>query len=150
MQSLFRYNWIVRDEWFELLRQLPEEELTKTRAGGVGSFLRTMTHIVDVEDSWLRGLRGLPDVPFDEERYPTLADAKAFSDACRPGVEDFVNAWTEERENERLEPFTFGEVMRHVIAHEIHHIGQLSIWARELGLQPPSANFIGRGLAKNG
>ncbi|TYP70708.1 DinB family protein [Paenibacillus methanolicus] len=150
MQSLFRYNWIVRDEWFELLRQLPEEELTRTRMGGVGSFLRTMAHIVDVEDSWLRGLRGLPDEPFDYDRYPTLEDAKAFSDMCRPGVEDFVNAWMDEMENEMLEQFAFGEVMRHVIAHEIHHIGQLSIWAREIGLKPPSANFIGRGLAKNG
>ncbi|QWH42653.1 hypothetical protein EXW53_12305 [Bacillus mycoides] len=39
-----------------------------------------------------------------------------------------------------------GEVLRHVIVHEIHHIGQLSIWARELNLQPVSANLIGRGL----
>ncbi|HDR5875335.1 TPA: damage-inducible protein DinB, partial [Bacillus anthracis] len=30
--------------------------------------------------------------------------------------------------------------------HEIHHIGQLSIWARELNLRPVSANLIGRGL----
>lgn len=150
MQSFFRYNWIVRDEWFALLKQLPEEELTKTRVGGVGSFLRAMAHIVDVEDSWIKGLRGLPDEPFDYDRYPTLADAKAFSDACRPGGESFVTAWTDELENERLDDFTFGEVIRHVIAHEIHHIGQLSIWARGLGLQPPSANFIDRGLAKRG
>ncbi|WP_243840759.1 DinB family protein [Paenisporosarcina antarctica] len=23
--------------------------------------------------------------------------------------------------------------MRHVIAHEIHHVGQMSVWAREIG-----------------
>ena len=28
---------------------------------------------------------------------------------------------------------SWGEVMQHVIAHEIHHMGQLSVWARELG-----------------
>ncbi len=37
---------------------------------------------------------------------------------------------------------TWGEIMRHTIAHEIHHIGQLSIWARELGRKPVSANLI--------
>ena len=44
------------------------------------------------------------------------------------------------------ESFTFGEVMRHVIAHEIHHIGQLSIWSREIGKTPVTANLIRRGL----
>lgn len=37
--------------------------------------------------------------------------------------------------------------MRHVIAHEIHHVGQLSVWAREMGRQPVTANLIGRGLS---
>lgn len=45
-----------------------------------------------------------------------------------------------------LVSYTCGEVMRHVIAHEIHHIGQLSIWAREMDLKPVSANYIGRSL----
>ncbi|MBZ4317248.1 DinB family protein, partial [Mycobacterium tuberculosis] len=32
----------------------------------------------------------------------------------------------------------------HIIAHEVHHIGQLSVWSRELRLQPVSSNFVGR------
>jgi uncharacterized damage-inducible protein DinB len=42
--------------------------------------------------------------------------------------------------------FTKGEILRHLIAHEIHHMGQLSIWVRDLGLQPVSASVTGRGL----
>lgn len=30
--------------------------------------------------------------------------------------------------------YTKGEILRHLIAHEIHHMGQLSIWVRDLGL----------------
>lgn len=37
------------------------------------------------------------------------------------------------------------QVLRDVMGYEIHHIGQLSIWARELNLQSVSANLIGRG-----
>lgn len=37
--------------------------------------------------------------------------------------------------------------MRHMIAHEIHHIGQLSVWAREIGKKPVSANLIGKELS---
>lgn len=71
-------------------------------------------------------------------------------------MEEFVLNWDESMENNlfhdtlpdgRIVTDTWGEVMRHVIAHEIHHIGQLSIWARELGIKPVSANVIGRGLA---
>jgi uncharacterized damage-inducible protein DinB len=47
------------------------------------------------------------------------------------------------------EKYTIGEVLRHIIAHEIHHIGQLSVWSRELGLQPVTANLIGGNLLNN-
>ncbi|MTW88031.1 hypothetical protein F3157_20700 [Virgibacillus dakarensis] len=42
--------------------------------------------------------------------------------------------------------FPYGEVARHLAAHEIHHIGQLSVRSRELGREPVSANLIFRGL----
>ena len=46
----------------------------------------------------------------------------------------------------RIVTDAWGEIMRHIIAHEIHHIGQLSVWAREIGKKPVSASAIGRGL----
>lgn len=42
----------------------------------------------------------------------------------------------------------YGEIMRHIIAHEIHYAGQLSVWARELGREPVTANLIFRGLVE--
>ncbi|WP_374702621.1 DinB family protein [Bacillus sp. V33-4] len=68
------------------------------------------------------------------------------SNNCVPEVEEYVGNWSEDNETLKLDGFTYADVIRHVIAHEIHHIGQLSIWSRELGLKPVSANLIGRGL----
>ncbi|CAM2877918.1 DinB family protein [Paenibacillus sediminis] len=153
MEKLFRYNWIVRDEWFDLCSELPHEELVRERIGGTGSILKTLFHIADVEWSWIRVLQGEPVFDPDFNDYMELARVKKFSDACRLEVERFVVKWTDDLEKKILitpwdksESFTYGEVMRHVIAHEIHHIGQLSIWSRELGRKPVSANFIGKGL----
>ena len=76
---------------------------------------------------------------------------KALSDLYKK-VEEFLQVWSANLECKLLKAswtdktYTYGEVLRHVIVHEIHHIGQLSIWARELNLQPVSANLIGRGL----
>lgn len=159
MLKLFQYNWQVRDDWFTWCEDIPEEELLKKRVGGVGSILYTLFHIVDVEYSWICGLQGKPEPeepPFED--YASLQKVKDFSRHCHEEVEPFVRSWTNEMENQSLtepdsdeetESFNYGEVMRHVIAHEIHHIGQLSIWSRELGKNPVTANLIRRGLFDN-
>lgn len=159
MQKLFEYNWQVREDWFNWCETVPEEELVKKRVGGVGSILYTLFHIVDAEYSWIQDLQGkpLPDGPsFDE--CGSLQKVKDFSSRCHQEVESFVTSWTDEMEDKILtettpdgetESFKHGEVMRHLIAHEIHHIGQLSIWSREIDRKPVTANLIWRGLFDN-
>lgn len=155
METLFRYNWMVREEWYRWCEELSEEELLRTRTGGVGSILQTLFHIVDVEWSWIRLLQGKPDFQESFDDYKSLEQVRILDSKFRPEVHNFVNNWDSSMENKllydtlpdgRVVTDTFGEVMRHVIAHEIHHIGQLSVWSREVGKKPVSANFIGRGL----
>ncbi|WP_042166583.1 DinB family protein [Paenibacillus gorillae] len=157
MEAWFRYNWMVRDQWYQWCEELPHEELIRERTGGTGSLLKTFFHIADVEWSWIQQLQGKPDELEDYETYKTLERVKELDRRFRTEVEPFVAAWEESVEtrlhysaNAEGEAviYTWGEVMRHVIAHEIHHIGQMSVWAREVGKQPVSANFIGKGLIK--
>ncbi|RFU68434.1 DinB family protein [Bacillus sp. V59.32b] len=159
MLKLFQYNWQVREDWFTWCEAVPEEELLKKRVGGVGSILFTLFHIVDVEYSWILGLQGEPEPkepPF--ETYASLQKVKDLSRQYHREVEPFVTSWTNEMESRTLSEtdsqgetvsFRHGEIMRHVIAHEIHHIGQLSVWAREIGRKPVTANMIGRRLFNN-
>ncbi|MNK28597.1 DinB family protein [compost metagenome] len=148
MKLLFYYNWQVREEWFDWCSQVSPEELDRERIGGVGSILRTLLHIVDVEQAWIRGLMGAPEFHYKYEDYPTLDSVRNLSDKCRLEIKDYIDQWSEDEEKRQLDSFTYAEVIRHVIAHEIHHVGQLSIWSRELGLTPISANFIRRGLGQ--
>ncbi|WP_136604905.1 DinB family protein [Paenibacillus dokdonensis] len=154
MKSWFEYNWQVRDEWFEVYSQLPTEELIKERTGGVGSILKTFFHIADVELSWIRAIEGLEDWEPLYEDYPTLEAVKDLSDGCRKQILDILSNADVSKESTvvrvswRNEPLVYGEVLRHVIAHEIHHIGQLSVWAKELDIKRVSANFIDRGLGQ--
>lgn len=157
MEKIFRYNWQVRDDWFTWCEDVPEEELLKTRIGGVGSILRTLFHIVDVEYGWLvldlQGKQNREQPSFED--CSSLEKVKALSKQYHTEVEPFVTSWTSDMElrtftelspDGEVETFRYGEVMRHVIAHEIHHIGQLSIWSRQLGKKPVTANLIFRGL----
>ncbi|MFF2885917.1 DinB family protein [Paenibacillus sp. NPDC057967] len=154
MTHLFRYNWMVRDEWFQLCRQISNEELLRKRTGGAGSILYTLFHILDVEYSWIRGVQEKPDIQVQFEDYMSIQQLQELSDTWRAELEPFLVTWTSDLDYEVVkvpwatEQYTKGEVVRHVIAHEIHHMGQLSIWVRELGLKPVSTNVIGRGLFK--
>lgn len=155
MQTFFQYNWMVREQWYEWCESISEEELLRARTGGVGSILKTLFHIVDVEWSWIQVLQGKPDFQEDFEQYKSLQQVRELDAKFRPNVEPFVLSWHEGLERNVLEDHlpdgrvvtdAWGEVMRHVIAHEIHHVGQLSVWAREIGKKPVSANLIGKGL----
>ncbi|MDP4084579.1 MAG: DinB family protein [Bacillota bacterium] len=152
MIKFFEYNWKVRDEWFEWCKQFDTEELLKERKGGVGSILYTLFHITDVEYSWIRGIQGKEDVVFQFKDYNSVGKVKFLSDKLRNEIAEFLKtnfgilkekvisvSWDEEK-------YTTDEILHHIIAHEIHHIGQLSVWSRELDLPPISANFIGRKL----
>jgi uncharacterized damage-inducible protein DinB len=124
----------------------------------VGGILHTLFHIVDVEWSWIRSLQGKTDFQESFDGYKSLNQVRKLDAEFHLEVENFVNNWEASMENQlfydtlpdgRSVMDTWGEIMRHVIAHEIHHIGQLSIWARELGKKPISSNLIGRGLSSH-
>ncbi|WP_054957303.1 DinB family protein [Paenibacillus dakarensis] len=157
MQVLFQYNWMVREQWYQWCEDITCDKLLQHRTGGVGSILQTLFHIIDVEWSWIRLLQGKSDFQESFEDYKTLEKIISLDNTLRTEVEEFVEAWNESMEKR---PFfdpqpdgsiaidTWGEVMRHIIAHQIHHIGQLSVWAREVGKKPVSANVIGKGLIR--
>ncbi len=152
MYSLFQYNWQVRDEWLKWCETLPEAELLQKRTGGVQGILVTLVHIIDVEYSWIAALSGKNADEFTLVDYNSLLKVKTLSDKMKQEIEEILTAQLAKDLHEHIkvpwnkETFTRGEIINHCIAHEIHHIGQLSVWARELGIAPVNPNFIGRGL----
>ncbi len=152
IRKFFEYNWQIRDEWFQWCEQLSPEELNKKRVGGAGSILHTLFHVIDVEYSWIRGIQGKEDIVLEFSDYDTLEKIKFLSDQLRIEIRDFINTNIDHDKDDLVsvpwdqDKFTADEILHHVVAHEIHHIGQLSVWSRELNLVPVQANFIGRKL----
>lgn len=150
IRKFFEYNWQVRDEWFNWCKQLTIEELIKKRVGGVESILYTLFHITEVEYSWVRGIQGKEDKVFKFSNYDSLDKIKSFSDDLRNEMRYFLKTNIDNIKDELVsvpwdkEEYTVNEILHHIVAHEIHHMGQLSVWSRELNLTPIQANFIGR------
>lgn len=155
MLKLFEYNWQVRDDWFAWCKDVPEEELLRKRTGGIGGILHTLFHVIVVEYSWICDMKNKPDFSEAFEEYATLHQIQELSNQFHEEVKSFVTSWNSDLESSvvntinskgQQESFKYGEIIRHVIAHEIHHMGQLSVWSREVGKAPITANLIRRGL----
>ena len=150
MRKFFEYNWQIRDEWFEWCKQLTTEQLNKKRIGGTGSILYTLFHIIDVEYSWVRGIQGKEDIIYTYNDYETLEKVRALSNELRIEIAGFLKPNIDTIKHESMsvpwnqDTYTIDAILHHVVAHEIHHIGQLSIWSRELNLEPVQAHYIGR------
>ncbi|KIL21733.1 hypothetical protein B4134_2495 [Bacillus safensis] len=87
---------------------------------------------------------------FDD--YKSLTKVKTLSSTLRHEIVEILKFHLNEKQDRIVtvpwdeDEYTKNEILHHIIAHEIHHIGQLSVWAREKELTPVSANFIGRKL----
>ncbi|WP_175615475.1 DinB family protein [Piscibacillus halophilus] len=150
MRKFFEYNWQVRDEWFAWCQPLTADELLRERIGGVGSILYTLFHIIDVEYSWIRAIQGKEDLIVNFNEYNSLEQVKRLSDKYRVEINEFLNTDVDRIKSQSIKvpwdqaEYTVDDILHHIIAHEIHHIGQLSIWSRELNLEPIPVNFVGR------
>lgn len=152
MKKLFEYNWQVREDWFDWCKQFSTEQLLENRTGGFGNILHTLLHIVVVEYDWIQDLTGGKIADIIPENFKTIEDVIDLHNSWHGEIAQFVYGWNDEFAKRTLilddqpDTFNYEEVMYHIIAHEIHHIGQLSVWARELGFAPITANLIRRGL----
>ena len=145
MMTMFQSNWKVRDAWFRWCMDVPQVELDALRTGGLRSIVRTMFHVVDLEQYWIRCLVYGTEHRFEFSEYAGIDEVRALSKRLRPFVEEAVAAWSPERDGEtRTVTFAdgtaaemaYGDVLRYLIVHEAHHMGQMSVWARELGVEP--------------
>ncbi|MCH7322760.1 DinB family protein [Solibacillus sp. MA9] len=151
MLSLFQYNWQVREDWLNWCQSISEEEFHKDRIGGMKSIKETLIHIIDCELLWLNSM--VEKTIFCETRNSInqLKDIRAYSAFVKSHTKYFIEQLTSENENRIIEVkrrdgtilhFTQKKILAHMITHEVHHIGQLSIWARELQLKPISSDLI--------
>jgi len=152
---MVKYNWQIREEWFKWCETISHEELTKKRIGGMGSVIHNLFHVIDCEQIWVNQMQGTPVIIKDINKVSSLNDVKTFSNLTKPVTQSFIRSYTSEAEDRGLvvkrnngttRSIPYDKIISHIISHEIHHIGQLSVWSREIGLKPVSSDLIFRDL----
>lgn len=149
MYSLFQYNWQVRQAWLDLFNELNDDQLNAGHMGGLGSIPKTLFHVVDTEYSWLRALKGEPDLKPDYKDFGTLGSIQDLSALYHTHVKEIIQfalldlsvmadiPWANHA-------FSYETILKHILTHEIHHIGQISVWVKAMNLQSVDVSYIGR------
>lgn len=115
-----------------------------------GSILGTLNHLLVVDELWVARLQGrsprwpdLDSAPMDNVQV-LLAELDDLADA----LQDVVRAERlspsfkalRNSDGETL-PFSFEEVIQHLVNHSTHHRGQISAGLTRLGFEPPAMDF---------
>lgn len=150
--QLFTYNWQVRKDWMEWCEVLSTEELLMPRTGGMKTFIHTLYHVIYCEHIWVSQLLGKEIKVKAMESITTLEEVHAFAEQTR----ELTKEWLEQEEHFRNQTLTLRQrsyphekVIYHILTHEVHHIGQLSIWAREINRVPVNSDLLIRDIDFN-
>ena len=152
LEKLFQYNWQVREEWMKWCEEIPYDELIQKRIGGMGSFLHTLYHVIDCEQLWINQMWNQPVIPTDLNAITQLDEVKSYDMLTQQRTKLFLQELGSDhgehrileiqKRNGDIVTFSFDKVLSHIVTHEVHHIGQLSIWARQIGLAPVNSDLL--------
>lgn len=153
MLDLFEYNWQVREDWFKWCEAIPQEELAKQRVGGHGSILRNLCHVINCEYKSINSMKGLEEEGENLDDITSLKEVIDFSNKTKALTKEFILTWDDDKASKILEfkssnghtySFTYEKIMKHIITHEVRHIGQMMVWSRQLNKKPVSCDLIFR------
>ncbi len=140
-RQIFNHWEQVRADLLTTIDKFSEEELTFSPFSGSWPVGRIMLHIAECEDHWLHGEvrhEFAPPVKYSLADYPTKAAIKDVLGNAHSRTLEFLDG-LDEKDMDHLyqtrhgETFPLGWIIWHVLEHEIHHRGELSLALGILG-----------------
>jgi uncharacterized damage-inducible protein DinB len=140
--TLFSHWKRIRTGLIETIDKFDQNMLEYTPFDGSYSAARIMLHIADAEEGWFRYVVGkrYDEWPshFTVENYPTLTEIKGALNKVHGETEDFLESLSASDMEKIIqtpweEPIPLGWIIWHVLEHEVHHRGELSLILGMLG-----------------
>jgi uncharacterized damage-inducible protein DinB len=139
--QMFSHWEQVRYDLLATIDQFSQAELIYAPFQGSWPVGQIMLHIAECEDFWLHSLvtsQFKPPVDYKFENYPTMEAISEVLRATHQRTLDFLDSLIEADlsrtyRSSRGETFTLSWIIWHVLEHEIHHRGELSLALGLLG-----------------
>lgn len=141
LSAMFAHWEQVRRDLLVTIDKFSDNELTYTPYAGAWPVGQIMLHIADCEDNWLHAVvrqEFTPWIFYDLPAYPTKAAIKEVLQRAHQRTLLFLAALDEEALDQQYtipsgHAFSLRWIIWHVVEHEIHHRGELSLILGLLG-----------------
>lgn len=133
--QMFNHWDQVRSDLLATIDMFNQDELIFAPFEGSWQVGQIVLHIADCEDNWLHGIvqrKIEPYVFYELKDHPTVAAIKAVLERAHDRTQDLL-ANLDERDLDKDytttqgETYKLGWIIWHVLEHEIHHRGELSL-----------------------
>jgi uncharacterized damage-inducible protein DinB len=151
---LVRYNFAVRELYFDTLAKLPWAEVVKPRGISFDSIRNVFLHLTLVEDRWvnytLQNRFSLWKDP-NFESYQTIASLKEYMTHVKGNTEKFLQNlktedWTRKVPNPWINKpdvsITIETALCHMVMENMVHYGELSAVLWQMSLEAPYLAFL--------
>jgi len=149
--DLFPLRHEVRAGTLRAVRNLPQEHLEWKPQGGVHSILDWLRHIAQREDWWIQAVvLGRHDfVPRGKAYLSDRDSVLKYLEETRAVTEGLLQQWPAEKLQERRpvppgfrgayggQELSLHWIIANLFGHELHHRGQIYLYLRLMGLEPP-------------
>jgi uncharacterized damage-inducible protein DinB len=139
--EMFRHWGQVRGSLLQMIDRFSQKELAFTPFKGSWSVGQIMLHIADCEDNWLHGVvrqEVEPWIFYDFKDFPTKKAILAVLEKAHHRTITLLNSLDEDDldkvyKTSEGDSYTLRWIIWHVLEHEIHHRGELSLALGLLG-----------------
>jgi uncharacterized damage-inducible protein DinB len=140
-RQIFKHWEQVRTDLLATIDMFSDDELTFAPFTGSWPVGQIMLHIADCEDNWLYGVAQQqiePWIFYDLTDYPAKALIKQILDRAHLRTIAFLDQLNEPDLDKKYptadgQSYRLGWIIWHVVEHEIHHRGELSLALGLLG-----------------
>ena len=142
LDQYFKHWQQVRTNLLASVDKFSDKELTYVPFPGSWSVGHIIRHIANAEDGWFRYviMRELRDWPAESTSaaYPTVAATKVLLNKVHDRTQMYLSEWDADDLDRPIEApwghtFKLEWIIWHVLEHEIHHRGELSLILGLLG-----------------
>lgn len=146
------FHYARREQLYDFLATVSRDDFVRPMGVGWSDIRGTLVHCLRAEDFWIEhGIQGGERVGHDPGAYPTIDAVMSLAGSVRERTESWFAAVTE-RELAREctvgsstgedVPFVVGDAVFHVVAHDVHHRGEVIAMLRILGYDPPWLDYL--------
>jgi uncharacterized damage-inducible protein DinB len=152
IKELFDYAYWARDRQLEVCASLTQDQLMRTLGGSFSCLRDTLAHSVNVEWIWLERWNGrIPKAMPQPHEMPTLEAVRERWQEMERGMRTFLAGLDDEslervitctgtRGNTWTQPVW--RFLMHLLNHQSYHRGQVTTLLRQLGIKPPSVDYL--------